>query len=272
MVGQADRIPKLLTAVTHPDQFEPFRHLHDAASFETRWKNNTPWVLANLSHSAYHSEETVKKMLAAFGAVTTRIYSEKNARAFLAVWSDRAVLVFRGTKLDERRRLAPRLRTIKTFIENSFKVQLPDEYRMFLANDVLADLQFVKKQCGAAAIHQGFLGELGKLWGPIVRDLEQLTSSPELPVFVTGHSLGGAMATIAGMRRRFASVVTFGEPRVGRNIAAQFQAESHTRYVNGDIAERGETAISRVYHIDRGYERIEERLTALGADIRREHG
>jgi UDP-N-acetylglucosamine 1-carboxyvinyltransferase len=34
----------------------------------------------------------------------------------------------------------------------------------------------------------------------------------------------------------------------------------------------GETVIDRVYHIDRGYEKIEERLAAVGADIRRERG
>ena len=35
------------------------------------------------------------------------------------------------------------------------------------------------------------------------------------------------------------------------------------------LAARGETGVERVYHIDRGYERIEERLAALGARIRR---
>jgi UDP-N-acetylglucosamine 1-carboxyvinyltransferase len=35
------------------------------------------------------------------------------------------------------------------------------------------------------------------------------------------------------------------------------------------LAARGETTVERVYHIDRGYERIEERLQALGARIRR---
>jgi len=33
------------------------------------------------------------------------------------------------------------------------------------------------------------------------------------------------------------------------------------------LAARGETWIQRIYHIDRGYERIDERLHALGADI-----
>jgi UDP-N-acetylglucosamine 1-carboxyvinyltransferase len=33
------------------------------------------------------------------------------------------------------------------------------------------------------------------------------------------------------------------------------------------MAAEGETVVSRVYHIDRGYERIEEKLTAIGANI-----
>jgi UDP-N-acetylglucosamine 1-carboxyvinyltransferase len=37
-------------------------------------------------------------------------------------------------------------------------------------------------------------------------------------------------------------------------------------------AARGTTTVNRVYHIDRGYERIEVRLAALGAKIRREKG
>ena len=35
------------------------------------------------------------------------------------------------------------------------------------------------------------------------------------------------------------------------------------------LVARGQTEVHRVYHIDRGYARIEERLTRLGARIRR---
>ncbi len=35
------------------------------------------------------------------------------------------------------------------------------------------------------------------------------------------------------------------------------------------LAAQGKTEVSRVYHLDRGYERIEEKLSQLGADIRR---
>ena len=36
------------------------------------------------------------------------------------------------------------------------------------------------------------------------------------------------------------------------------------------LAAEGQTEISRIYHIDRGYEKIEEKLRFLGADISRE--
>jgi UDP-N-acetylglucosamine 1-carboxyvinyltransferase len=35
------------------------------------------------------------------------------------------------------------------------------------------------------------------------------------------------------------------------------------------LAADGETNISRVYHLDRGYERLEEKFQVLGADIER---
>jgi UDP-N-acetylglucosamine 1-carboxyvinyltransferase len=38
--------------------------------------------------------------------------------------------------------------------------------------------------------------------------------------------------------------------------------------IAGLIAE-GETTIDRIYHLDRGYERIEAKLSSLGARIRR---
>ena len=36
------------------------------------------------------------------------------------------------------------------------------------------------------------------------------------------------------------------------------------------LAARGTTHVQRIYHLDRGYERIENKLNAVGARIRRE--
>lgn len=38
------------------------------------------------------------------------------------------------------------------------------------------------------------------------------------------------------------------------------------------LAAKGETVVEEIYHIDRGYTAMEDRLSALGADIRREQG
>ena len=39
--------------------------------------------------------------------------------------------------------------------------------------------------------------------------------------------------------------------------------------VIGGLCAEGETVVSRIYHLDRGYERMEEKLRSLGARIER---
>ena len=43
--------------------------------------------------------------------------------------------------------------------------------------------------------------------------------------------------------------------------------KGHAQY--WDVVADGETQVSRIYHLDRGYERLEEKLQAVGADIER---
>jgi len=52
-----------------------------------------------------------------------------------------------------------------------------------------------------------------------------------------------------------------------RVIASDLRASASL--VLAGLAAQGETTIDRVYHIDRGYERIEEKLRSVGADIER---
>jgi UDP-N-acetylglucosamine 1-carboxyvinyltransferase len=60
-----------------------------------------------------------------------------------------------------------------------------------------------------------------------------------------------------------------GVPRLtGAPIMATDLRASDSLVLAGLVAE-GTTTIDRVYHIDRGYEIIEEKLGQLGADIRR---
>ena len=54
----------------------------------------------------------------------------------------------------------------------------------------------------------------------------------------------------------------------GANIMATDLRASSCLVIGGLVA-GGETIVDRVYHLDRGYENIEAKLTAVGADIRR---
>lgn len=56
----------------------------------------------------------------------------------------------------------------------------------------------------------------------------------------------------------------------GAPVMATDLRASASLVIAGLIAE-GTTTIDRVYHLDRGYERIEEKLLALGSDIKRVH-
>jgi len=67
----------------------------------------------------------------------------------------------------------------------------------------------------------------------------------------------GSTAIITGLKR------LTGAPVMASDLRAS------AALVLAGLVARGTTTISRVYHIDRGYERIEEKLRALGANIQR---
>ncbi|MGB3113919.1 MAG: UDP-N-acetylglucosamine 1-carboxyvinyltransferase, partial [Candidatus Omnitrophota bacterium] len=55
----------------------------------------------------------------------------------------------------------------------------------------------------------------------------------------------------------------------GAQVMASDLRASAALVLAGLVAE-GRTEISRIYHLDRGYEHLEEKLTAVGANIERE--
>jgi UDP-N-acetylglucosamine 1-carboxyvinyltransferase len=74
----------------------------------------------------------------------------------------------------------------------------------------------------------------------------------------------GADITVSGRT----AVVRGVEQMVGAPVMATDLRASMSLILAG-LAADGETAVSRVYHLDRGYERLEEKLSAVGADIER---
>jgi UDP-N-acetylglucosamine 1-carboxyvinyltransferase len=68
------------------------------------------------------------------------------------------------------------------------------------------------------------------------------------------------------------SAMVRGVPRlIGAPVMATDLRASVSLVLAG-LAASGDTIVNRVYHLDRGYERIEEKLSAVGADIERLRG
>ncbi len=64
------------------------------------------------------------------------------------------------------------------------------------------------------------------------------------------------------------AIVTGAKRLVGAPVMAS-DLRASAALVLGGLAAEGQTVVNRIYHLDRGYQRIEEKLHALGADIRR---
>ena len=80
---------------------------------------------------------------------------------------------------------------------------------------------------------------------------------PELTRFGADVNVHGASAIIRGRRN------LSGAPVMATDLRASVSL------VIAGLAARGETMVNRVYHLDRGFERLEEKLGACGAQIRR---
>lgn len=81
--------------------------------------------------------------------------------------------------------------------------------------------------------------------------------APELVRMGADISTEKSVARVTGVKKLSAAHVQASDLRGGFAL------------VMAGLCADGETEVERVYHIDRGYENLEQKLTALGADIRR---
>jgi len=66
-----------------------------------------------------------------------------------------------------------------------------------------------------------------------------------------------------------ASAIVRGVPRLSGAPVMATDLRASVSLVLAGLAAEGETVVNRVYHLDRGYERVEAKLAAVGADIER---
>ncbi|WP_376088611.1 UDP-N-acetylglucosamine 1-carboxyvinyltransferase [Roseomonas sp. CCTCC AB2023176] len=69
-----------------------------------------------------------------------------------------------------------------------------------------------------------------------------------------------------------ASAIVRGVPQLSGAPVMATDLRASVSLILAGLAAQGETIVNRVYHLDRGYERVEEKLAAVGAEIERLRG
>ena len=86
-------------------------------------------------------------------------------------------------------------------------------------SDFIRDAEFWQARTWGGRIHAGFNRDLGSIAAPLIADVKSRLGRKQKPLYFTGHSLGGGIATPAAelfFRQSVgtvAKVVTFGQPR-----------------------------------------------------------
>lgn len=151
--------------------------------------------------------------------------SETDTQALILSCTDRIIITFKGTTS---------MRNLKTSIQLNFE-HLHSVVR--LNADGEDESMRLKKLFGSrymtGRIHKGFATAYKSVMDEVVSRVRLLRKEKPRPVFLTGHSLGGALATICSLdlwvklkiNRREIFVSTFGSPRVGNSDFATVYRE-----------------------------------------------
>lgn len=133
---------------------------------------------------------------------------------------------------------------------------------VFRGTDELADwldninALSIKKMFGI--FHRGFYLAVMDVWREMEASVKKYQSIKQRPIWFSGHSLGGAMATIAAadyidQGKDFSGIYTFGQPRcMSRKTAKKFDEGTNDRYFrfqnNNDIITKIPSAFLGYYH------------------------
>ncbi|HXZ96344.1 MAG TPA: lipase family protein [Burkholderiales bacterium] len=234
----------------------------------TGFDRDIAWWLAECSRLAYENKRRVYDELADAGFEFVIFFDTVATQGYLASHPGTAglgqfaVLAFRGTEND----WADILSDVAVF-----KSTLPDELYPVLTAPGSGGASY--------RAHTGFIYALKVAWGVAIDgfspkrqmkapkwygakgvsdalfDILEENNWRDIPVFMTGHSLGGALASLAACPRPPAMLCTFGCPRVADSMLAQALDGRNVRVfriVNStDIVPRVPSAIWGFRHFGR---------------------
>lgn len=175
---------------------------HPLQPLDTALNLRNAWWMADAALLSYSSPAAIEKALADAGLQATVVHFDgASTQAYVVSLPDAIVVAFRGTQLD-----------------NFFSAVI----------DFLMDARFLPvPDPNGHLVHAGFNAALNEVWTTLEAHLRGLQAAQARPLWVTGHSLGAALATLAAGRLsgrpefRLQGGYTFGSPRVASREFAE---------------------------------------------------
>ena len=171
------------------------------------------WWLAEASTLVYADEDFVRTRFSKAGLPNVRFFDKQSTQCYVAN-NDQFAVAFRSSEIWKKK-------------------------EKFDLNKVMADLKAdvdirLTDWPQGGKVHRGFKEALEEVWVDLLPYIRQLDSKG-CKIWMTGHSLGAALATLcAGRYVNVQGVYTFGSPRVGNDVFKEKYDVNTYRIVNND--------------------------------------
>jgi hypothetical protein len=169
-------------------------------------------ALALASEFAYLSSDQGAPTFRETFGMDSKLISVDNTQVYVAQNDKHILLAFRGSQTP-------------TSLDGLKDWLLTNAVNLLIVPEGEIGTDFAAAGVGAR-FHKGFMGALAEIWNPLLAEVQAELAKKERPVWVTGHSLGGALALMAAWRlhRKFVpvhQVYTYGAPMIGNKEASE---------------------------------------------------
>ncbi len=167
-------------------------------------------TLAWASEFSYLPEPEAQSKFQTEMGMKAKLISVDNTQAYILTNDDNIVVAFRGTE-------GP------MSIDGLKDWLLTDAVNLLIVPQGRLGTDLIAAGVGAR-FHQGFVNGIDEIWEPVYKAVKAEMDASERPLWLTGHSLGGALALLAGwlfIRKMIPvhQIYTYGGPMIG-NVAA----------------------------------------------------
>ncbi len=194
----------------------------------TRYSGKNAYCLAQAAELAYRDETSIREQTGSWGLARCRFFTRRETQAFAAANDKLIIIAFRGT---EPNRLV----------------------------DWMTDADIHLRDGPIGKVHDGFQRTLGYVYPEIRQTITEFQTNAQ-SLWITGHSLGAALATLAVARLRFEEdkpvygLYTYGQPRTGnREFERHFNLDLKSRAFrfvnNNDVVTRVPTRALGYSHV-----------------------